>query len=164
VQTLAFHSQMPCGDPVVGWRAQLDWQARARAAPGIPPAMPNANLYNAGLWVVGGLATLDSPLYPVRVLYSFVNGSFNFAVLLVYLAIYYLSSFWASQVTKRVPDPYLVCLPSTNTNSLLTASRTKFFIFLKLKHIAVEDSMFGIPNSPPLPACKLLPILFQEQC
>jgi alpha-1,2-glucosyltransferase len=108
---------MPCGDPVVGWRAQLDWQGRARAAPGVPPAMPNANLYNAGLWIVGGFVTVDSPLYPVRVFYSLVNGSFNFTLILVYFAIYCLASIWASQVTKAVTDPYLVCLPSINTNS-----------------------------------------------
>jgi alpha-1,2-glucosyltransferase len=103
---------MPCGDPVVGWRAQLDWQGRARAAPGVPPAMPNANLYNAGLWIVGGFITVDSPLYPVRVLYSLVNDSFNFTLILVYFAIYCLASIWASQVTKFVTYPYLVCLPS----------------------------------------------------
>jgi alpha-1,2-glucosyltransferase len=153
---------MPCGDPVVGWRAQLNWQGRARVAPGVPPAMPNANLYNAGLWIVGGLVTVDSPLYPVRVLYSLVNGSFNFTLILVYFGIYYLASIWASQVTKAVPDPYLVCLPSINTNSLLTIYRTKFFISLKLRHIAVEYLMCGIQSSQPLRACELLPILIQE--
>jgi alpha-1,2-glucosyltransferase len=99
---------MPCGNPVAGWRAQLDFQARARAAPGVSPAMPNANLYQAGWWFVGGLATLNSPLNPARVLYSLINGSLNIAFVLVYLAIYYLASFWADQVTKVVPEPYLV--------------------------------------------------------
>ncbi|KAH8756879.1 DIE2/ALG10 family-domain-containing protein [Hyaloscypha sp. PMI_1271] len=69
--------------------------------------MPNANLYNAGLWIVGGFVTVDSPLYPVRVFYSLVNGSFNFTLILVYFAIYCLASIWASQVTKAVADPYL---------------------------------------------------------
>ncbi|KAN0104256.1 glycosyltransferase family 59 protein [Hyaloscypha variabilis] len=98
---------MPCGDPAVGWARQLEWQARARAAPGGSPGMPNPNLYLAGWWFVGGLATVNSPLYPVRILYSLIKGSFSFAFILVYLAIYYLASFWADQVTKIVPDPYL---------------------------------------------------------
>ncbi|KAE9363218.1 glycosyltransferase family 59 protein [Stipitochalara longipes BDJ] len=98
---------MPCGDPAVGWRAQLDWQARAQAAQGGSPGIPHANLYSAAWWFVGGLATINSPLYPVRVLYSLANGSFSFVFALVYLAIYYLASFWANQVTKVVPNPYL---------------------------------------------------------
>jgi alpha-1,2-glucosyltransferase len=100
---------MPCGgDPVRGWRAQLDYEARAAARPGVPSRMPNVNFYRAGLWLVGGLAIVNSPLSPVRVFYSLVNGSLNVAFILVYLATYYLASFWADQVTKIVPEPYLV--------------------------------------------------------
>ena len=44
---------------------------------------------------------------------------------------------------------------------LLTIHRTKSFISLKLRHIAVEDSMCGIQSSQPLQACELLPIPIQ---
>jgi hypothetical protein len=153
---------MPCGDPAVGWARQLEWQARARAAPGGSPGMPNPNLYLAGWWFVGGLATVNSPLYPVRILYSLVKGSFGFAFILVYLAIYYLASFWADQVTKIVPDPYLVCQPSFITTSPLTLYRTKCFIFLKRKPIALVDLISGTQSSQRLLDCELLPISNQN--
>jgi len=124
--------------------------------------MPNANIYSAGLWLVGGLATVNSPLYPVRVLYALVNGSFSFAFVLVYVAIYYLASFWASQVTKVVPDPYLVCQPFFVMTSPLTIYRTRCSIFPKRKHIALEGSMFGTPSSQPLLDCELLPIVYRN--
>jgi len=154
---------MPCGDPAVGWARQLEWQARARAAPGGSPGMPNPNLYLAGWWFVGGLATVNSPLYPVRILYSLIKGSFSFAFILVYLAIYYLASFWADQVTKIVPDPYLVCQPSLITTSPLTLYRTRCFIFLKRKPIALADLISGTQSSQPLLDCELLPILNQNR-
>jgi alpha-1,2-glucosyltransferase len=140
----------------------LDFQARRQAAPGVPPAMPNANLYQAGWWFVGGLATLNSPLYPVRVLHLLINGSFNFAFVLVYLAIYYLASFWADQVTKVVSEPYLVWQPCSSRIPFLTLYRMKYFTSHKLKHIAAGDSVFGIQSSQPRPDCELLPILNQD--
>lgn len=154
---------MPCGDPVAGWRAQLNYATRAQALQGGPPGMPYINLYLAGLWVVGGLATAITPLYPVRVLYSLVNGSLNLAFLLVYLAVYYLASFWAGQVTQVVPGPYLVCYILMINIGFLTIYRMKCFIFLKLKRIVAEDSMSGIRSSRHLLACKSLPISYKEK-
>ncbi len=71
--------------------------------------MPNARIYQALLWIAGGLALIDTPLYPERWLSLLMRRSLNLAFIPVYLTIFSLAKVWADQVTTNVPEPYLVC-------------------------------------------------------
>lgn len=94
--------------------------------------MPNSRLFQAAWWAVGGLAILNTPLYPGRLLDSLMRRSLNFAFVPVYLTIFSFATVWADQVTTFVPEPYLVSQP------LLDLSSTS-------NHM--QDEVFHIPQA-----------------
>jgi hypothetical protein len=65
-------------------------------------------MYQALWWAVGGLALIDTPLYPERWLGSLMRRSLNIAFVPVFLIIFSFATVWADQVTTFVPEPYLV--------------------------------------------------------
>jgi hypothetical protein len=111
-------------------------------------------MYQAAWCAIGGLATVDTPLYPGRLLGSLIRRSLNFAFIPVYLTIFSFATVWADQVTTFVPEPYLVGNLFLVQAQVLILFRMKCSISRKLKHIVLEDTMFGIPSSPHLLACE----------
>ena len=61
------------------------------------------------LWLLGSFIVLDTPLSPFRILSHSRISSEKLNLLIAFLTLYALATFWAGQVTKIVPEPYLVC-------------------------------------------------------
>jgi alpha-1,2-glucosyltransferase len=94
--------------------------------------MANLRIYQALWWLVGGLAILDTPLYPGRLIGSFMHRSLNFAFVPVFLTIFSFATVWADQVTTFVPEPYLVSQP---------------MLVLGLTFNPTQDEVFHIPQA-----------------
>ena len=90
--------------------------------------MPNSRIYQALWWAVGGLALIDTPIYPG----SLACRSLNLALVSVFFAVFSFATFWAEQVTTFVPEPYLVCQHILDVS--FTSNR-------------IQDEVFHIPQA-----------------
>jgi hypothetical protein len=86
---------------------------------------------------------------------SFFEGPYKLHATAVYLSIFSIASFWQSQVTKVVPEPYLVSLVLFQ---VFRAKQTRMRSSTYLKHRLTVSvtSISGTRNSPPLRAYTLL--------
>lgn len=76
---------------------------------GVHLGTPSSMLHQGAWWSISALAAIDTPLYPPRILNSLMNRTFNWVFVPVYLFLLTSAKYWAGQVTKYVPEPYLVC-------------------------------------------------------
>lgn len=65
-----------------------------------------------------------------------------------------VSGFWLAKVLQIVKEPYLVSVGALDgVEAMLTNHRTRSFTSVKLRHIAVDNGIFGILKSPRPLAC-----------